>query len=184
MLYLLVSHSPPLYSSYSSVRLSESLYVRVFKICVFYLLPFSCGPTTRHFYFHFSMFFLFGLVVVIAVVPSNFGRLSSFIITFFCSSSVRPSSSVLLTTFSSSRLDKILFWGFIYIHTYLLPTINTYKATRQSASHPTAIILPASQSVSQPTKTTSQSIWTNTIKQQTHAPKPLPSLLLRPAILI
>lgn len=71
-----------------------------------------------------------------------------------------------------------------YIHTYILTTSNTYKATRQSASHPTAIILPASQSVSQPTKTTSQSIWTNTIKQQTHAPKPLPSLLLRPAILI
>lgn len=83
VLYLLVSPSPPLYSSYSPVRLSESLYVRVFKICFFYLLPFSCGPTTRHFYFHFSMFFLFGLVVVIAVVPSNFGRLSSFIITFF-----------------------------------------------------------------------------------------------------
>lgn len=124
VLYLLVSHSPPLYSSYSSVRLSESLYVRVFKICVFYLLPFLVAQQRDIFIFIFPCFscsvwllllLLFHQISVVCLV-----LLLLFLLV------IRPSIVVGVVDYIFKFKVRQNFVLGLYIHTYILTTYQQY----------------------------------------------------------
>lgn len=67
----------------------------------------------------------FSCLVVVAVVPSNFGRLSSFIITFFLLV-IRPSIVVGVVDYIFKFKVRQNFVLGLYIHTYILATYHQY----------------------------------------------------------